>query len=467
MHNLEIQDLASIPLQIKMSDVAHYVPDRIKPTLIPASEISDKIDLKKEVQECLIAEHKSFNDYTDSSSPFKYIPLISRDSREFMFPEDKSGSSEAFDYSPIGPLTISRTCLALSSLTSGIITKVPNVLFRILTTYCYRPNCEPMIEECDSTLFHTIKTPLAVPFLIAGTALQSSICLIPCLATNALNLATSQQHDSLNIASSTSMLFFSNGITLQDHLKKLTKINPIISDQESSDSLFNQIFYKFDQSEFPQLQNDNHSRSFRCFLDNPAHYLDDITSGQSYFFQPPLDKQNLTNMLSNISYNTQPIIGRIDIYNQILYAFAFNCLVFNFMNDVKDKFPELIIDDKAFEGFKIKHEININEFKDCIRQYLREDSSLKEYKSKLEIFFNICEEYYGKLDETSTKQQDSSSTEAQVLILGYEVAKDKHHHQKPISVLRDMPNTLFILPQRIMLSEIRGEGASADLVFAR
>jgi hypothetical protein len=388
-------------------------------------------------------EYKSFDKYTRSQ--YRYLSIFKPSIfLPYILPQDKTGSNKSCDHSPIGPLTISRSCLFLSALSSAVTTKSIKLVSKLAIFCCYNHTWDPVIDELDDSLFHIVKIPMAVPFAIAGTALQSAICLVPCLGANALNLATKKQHDDLQVLASSSIAFFSNGMTLDDHLKTLKKIYPDVSEAVDTSKFFEELFFKFKKDDFPNPKAENHLPSFKCFLDNPSNYLDDASTSQSYFFHSKLNKQNLATMIENISHDERPIIGRIDKNNKILYLFAFNCLMFNFLSDIKDKYPELVSNTKNFDAIKDKFQENISQFKEHINKYVDESPNMQDYKSKLKTFFDICENHYGKIEILDVKDQDSQIHNKKALILSYENGKEKI--QNPSTVLSVKPSAKFLYP---------------------
>jgi hypothetical protein len=457
-------ELNLIPRQLTMSnseEISPHIPSQFLIQSNTQPEIDNQNDkLTDKIKECIVSEYSLYNDYANSSNPLTYLSF-STHSYEYLFSPNRSESTDLYNDLPISPFIAQRSSLCLSSLASGVAVKSLNALYRLSTCYCYNAECETGITIFDNLLFNVIKIPLAIPFLIAGTALQSSICLIPSIVTNVLNFMTCQKQESLDIASSSTLLFLSNGITLNDHLKVLKKY---YGDSINADNIFKEVFFKFDKNDFPDPLENNHFDSFKCFLDNPTHYLDDVTTEQSHFFQGKLEKENLERIIVNISNRQQPIIGRIDRFNQILYTFAFNCLVFNFVSDVAEKCPELIDNKESFEAIKNNHKKNILEFKNHIKKYVYQNSNMREYESKLEEFFNICEKYYGKLELLPSEEQSLVISERK--ILGYEISREKFRQEINDKVLSSNPSSetqLRSLP--INNSSNLSSEATASLVF--
>jgi len=453
----------SIPDQIIMtgSDIASLIPPQLEKSLPLPSDIQEEegSTIAKKIKKHFNDECESYDKFTRSDYPYSLI-FKTRKFLPYILPQDKTGSSKSCDHSPIGPLTISRSCLFLSALSSAVTTKSIKLVSKLAIFCCYNHTWDPVMDELDDSLFHIVKIPMAVPFVMAGTALQSAICLVPCLVSNALNLATKKQHDDLQVLASSSIVFFSNGMTLDDHLKTLKKIYPDVSEAVDTSKFFEELFFKFKKDDFPNPQLENHLPSFRCFLDNPSYFLDDISTSQSHFFGSKLGKQNLTKMIENISYGDLPIIGRIDKNNKILYLFAFNCLVFNFLSDIKDKYPELVSNTKNFDAIKDKFQENISQFKEHIKKYVDESPNMEGYKLKLEAFFDICENHYGRIEILDVKDQDSQIHNKKALILSYENGKEKI--QKKLTILSETPSQNFLKP--IRLSGIASDKSQVEII---
>ncbi len=402
------QKIASlIPVQLSMSSSA-----------LPRDEKSLNLQIKqclnKESQDYLKHVENYCTDELACSNPAKYMC-------NYIFPDVEGGSSDLFNYSPFSPFTLNRCMLASSCLISGIVTAPASCAFFCSIFTCVaHPRCFSLNESFAIGLFGIINSSLNVPFLLAGTALQSSICLIPCLATNALNLATSEKYDALKIASSTSLLFFSHGITLENHLKTLD-INSGRNNRQ-----FNEIFFEFNKNDFPNPLQNSHLNSFQYFLNSPHLYLDDVISNQSHFFQERLDKRNLNQLIDNISREERPIIGRIDEYNKIFYTFAFNSFVFNFLSGVQESYPDLIANKKNFDVKKNMHHKNIEKFKEHINKYFdNHPDAMQPLKPKLKDFFDICERYYGRLEIVPNILSEHLGSGVHVQILGYEMNMEK------------------------------------------
>lgn len=316
---------------------------------------------------------------------------------------------------------------------------------------------------CSLPISHLLRAP----FCIAGSVIQSGLCLIPCISSNALNYVTSGRNSWLRDFSSSSLLYFSNGLIKKSQVKSDRSEQ---SDDEIAGDLFKQIFFQFDSTNANQRTNSEEIYLIKNFLDSPMSYLDDITLNQSHFvIYNELNRNVLDTLLRNLNSSTQ--FGSINSTNKFFYIFAYNCMLYNYLKAVEMVNRSSLPDDDKMSKIYLLHLNNIKNLKNfiierfCLNQNKgnykesisisqddnkddiektdqssakitrkKEVCAFDKYKALLEEFFVICENYLGKLDAKSCSSEIALAHEidesGNMIILGYQLAKEKYDKDK-------------------------------------